>query len=192
MQNLVKKIEGHIDEFSKNADLQVNKGNKAAGTRARKAALELSKSLKDFRKMSVENNILINNTFHPHVWFADSGDVFTRNIVMTPYRPINLHGWGGEVDYNIFTGRTALDAARERDIDHHSIVYPVRFENPEQGDYRVTGSAVPVFRIGFQNFEMDRFGVVSPRLRELARTPQMSLPVDSSDDGAIEVVVNVG
>ncbi len=136
----------------------------------------------------VENNILINNTFHPHVWFADSGDVFTRNIVMTPYRPINLHGWGGEVDYNIFTGRTALDAARERDIDHHSIVYPVRFENPEQGDYRVTGSAVPVFRIGFQNFEMDRFGVVSPRLRELARTPQMSLPVDSSDDGAIEVV----
>jgi hypothetical protein len=54
MQNLVKKIEGHIADFSKNADLQVNKGNKAAGTRARKAALELSKSLKDFRKMSVE------------------------------------------------------------------------------------------------------------------------------------------
>ena len=28
--------------------------NKAAGTRARKAALELSKLLKDFRKVSVE------------------------------------------------------------------------------------------------------------------------------------------
>jgi peroxiredoxin len=54
MQNLVKKIEDQIAEFSKNADLQLNKGNKAAGTRARKAALELSKLLKDFRKISVE------------------------------------------------------------------------------------------------------------------------------------------
>ncbi len=54
MQNLVKKIEHQIGEFSKNADLQLNKGNKAAGTRARKAALELSKLLKDFRKVSVD------------------------------------------------------------------------------------------------------------------------------------------
>jgi hypothetical protein len=54
MQNLVKKIEEQIAEFSKNADLQLNKSNKAAGTRARKAALELSKLLKDFRKTSVE------------------------------------------------------------------------------------------------------------------------------------------
>ena len=33
---------------------QVEKNNKAAGTRARKAALELSKLLKEFRKVSVE------------------------------------------------------------------------------------------------------------------------------------------
>lgn len=54
MQNLVKQIEEQIAEFSKNAELQVSKSNKAAGTRARKAALELSKLLKDFRKASVE------------------------------------------------------------------------------------------------------------------------------------------
>ena len=54
MQNLVKKIEEQIAEFSKNADLQLNKGNKAAGTRARKSALELSKLLKEFRKVSVD------------------------------------------------------------------------------------------------------------------------------------------
>ena len=35
---------------------QVEKGNKAAGTRARKAALELSKLFKDFRKLSVEES----------------------------------------------------------------------------------------------------------------------------------------
>ncbi len=54
MHNLVKQIHEQIDSFKSNADAQLNKNNKAAGTRARKAALELSKSLKDFRKKSVE------------------------------------------------------------------------------------------------------------------------------------------
>ncbi len=54
MHNLVKQINEQIDSFKTNADAQLNKNNKAAGTRARKAALELSKSLKDFRKKSVE------------------------------------------------------------------------------------------------------------------------------------------
>jgi len=40
--------------FAENAQAQVEKGNKAAGTRARKAALEISKLMKDFRKASVE------------------------------------------------------------------------------------------------------------------------------------------
>lgn len=54
MNNLVKKIDEQIALFSDNAKLQLEKGNKAAGTRARKAALELSKLLKEFRKVSVE------------------------------------------------------------------------------------------------------------------------------------------
>jgi len=54
MKNLVSKINEQIEVFKENADLQLNKGNKAAGTRARKAALELSKLLKDFRKTSVD------------------------------------------------------------------------------------------------------------------------------------------
>ena len=54
MKELVNKIKEQIDVFMANADLQVEKNNKAAGTRARKAALELSKLLKDFRKVSVE------------------------------------------------------------------------------------------------------------------------------------------
>lgn len=54
MKNLVGQIQEQIDVFITNSDLQVNKNNKAAGIRARKAALELSKLLKDFRKLSVE------------------------------------------------------------------------------------------------------------------------------------------
>jgi hypothetical protein len=54
MQNLVEKINSQIELFQENAKLQVEKGNKAAGTRARKAALEISKLMKEFRKESVE------------------------------------------------------------------------------------------------------------------------------------------
>lgn len=54
MKNLMPKIEEQIASFTENAKLQVEKGNKAAGTRARKAALELTKLMKEFRKVSVE------------------------------------------------------------------------------------------------------------------------------------------
>ena len=53
MEKLVAKIKAEIDEFVVNADAQVEKGNKAAGARARKAALDLMKDLKEFRKISV-------------------------------------------------------------------------------------------------------------------------------------------
>ena len=54
MKELVEKIKAAYHEFVSNAELQVEKGNKAAGLRARKAALELIKDLKEFRKVSVE------------------------------------------------------------------------------------------------------------------------------------------
>ena len=54
MEKLVAKIKAEIDEFVVNADAQVEKGNKAAGARARKVALDLMKDLKEFRKVSVE------------------------------------------------------------------------------------------------------------------------------------------
>ena len=54
MKELVDQIKAEYEVFAQNATAQVEKGNKAAGTRARKAALELSKLLKEFRKVSVE------------------------------------------------------------------------------------------------------------------------------------------
>ncbi len=54
MKKLLEKIQEQIDAFNKDAEAQVVKGNKAAGTRARKAALEISKLMKEFRKESVE------------------------------------------------------------------------------------------------------------------------------------------
>lgn len=54
MKTLVEKINTAYEAFAKDADAQVEKNNKAAGARARKAALELMKDLKEFRKISVE------------------------------------------------------------------------------------------------------------------------------------------
>jgi len=54
MKELVEKIKAEYAEFEVNAVAQAEKGNKAAGARARKAALSLMKDLKDFRKASVE------------------------------------------------------------------------------------------------------------------------------------------
>ena len=54
MKELVEKINAGIAAFQENADAQLAKGNKAAGARARKAALELMKDLKEFRKASME------------------------------------------------------------------------------------------------------------------------------------------
>lgn len=53
MKELIEKIKVQMDLFQKDADAQLIKGNKAAGTRARKAALEISKMMKEFRKESV-------------------------------------------------------------------------------------------------------------------------------------------
>ena len=53
MEKLIKEIDAQIEAFKTNSTLQLEKGNRAAGTRARKAALELTKLLKEFRKVSV-------------------------------------------------------------------------------------------------------------------------------------------
>ena len=53
MKELVEKINAEIADFQVNAEAQLVKGNKAAGARARKAALALMKDLKEFRAVSV-------------------------------------------------------------------------------------------------------------------------------------------
>ena len=56
MEELVNKIKAEFEAFATDASLQIEKGNKAAGTRARKSSLDLEKLLKEFRKVSVEES----------------------------------------------------------------------------------------------------------------------------------------
>lgn len=54
MKELLEKIIANAQAFKADAEAQLEKGNKAAGARARKAALALMKDLKEFRKASIE------------------------------------------------------------------------------------------------------------------------------------------
>ncbi len=54
MKELLAQIAEKIAAFQKDSTAQAENGNKAAGTRARKASLELEKLMKAFRKASLE------------------------------------------------------------------------------------------------------------------------------------------
>jgi len=54
MNNLLENIKSEIEAFIKDASLQIENGNKAAGTRARKSSLAIEKAMKEFRKKSIE------------------------------------------------------------------------------------------------------------------------------------------
>ena len=134
----------------------------------------------------VDNNILVNSSFHPHVWFEDSQDVFTHNIVMAPYEPVNISKWGKTVDNNVFTDRNALETARtEYGTDASSVFIPLSFTNPLEGDYSVKTSSPEVLESRFTIFDMDAFGVVSSRLSSIASKPVFSIPIVGDADGKV-------
>ncbi|MGH7969782.1 MAG: PDZ domain-containing protein, partial [Limisphaerales bacterium] len=131
----------------------------------------------------VENNIVVDSGLHPHVWYAESGDIFRRNIVWTAYSPAGMHAppWGADMDYNLvqdFGAATNEPAARlqqQSGRDEHSIVADAQFIGPAYGDYRVKDGS-PALALGFVNFPMDQFGVQNPALKAIARVPQMPQP----------------
>ncbi len=53
MEELVKRISEQANAFIVDATAQAERGNKAAGLRARKVALSLINDLKEFRKQSM-------------------------------------------------------------------------------------------------------------------------------------------
>ncbi len=54
MEELIEQLKEKMDGFLKDATLQNEKGNKAAGQRARRSSLEMEPLLKVFRKQSLE------------------------------------------------------------------------------------------------------------------------------------------
>jgi hypothetical protein len=131
-----------------------------------------------------ENNVLVNNSLHPHVWFNDSHDIFRGNIVFTSYKPIQMRQWTQDIDFNLLhqpamsqtSPATALQKLSSQDA--HSLQGDALFVDEAAGDYRVKSNS-PALSLGFINFNMDDFGVQSPKLKAIARQPAM--PLRSSD-----------
>ncbi|WP_158973947.1 right-handed parallel beta-helix repeat-containing protein [Cellulophaga sp. L1A9] len=118
------------------------------------------------------NNITVNNTFHPHVWYENSEDEVYSNIFMFTYQGVNVpkqETAGKRVDSNLI-----FDAELTQIFgwDVHSIVANPQFIDPENGDFRVKEGS-PAFDIGFKNFPMDQFGVKKPSLKAIAKTPEI-------------------
>jgi hypothetical protein len=120
----------------------------------------------------VGNNITINNSIHLHAWFAKSEDIIRHNIVCNAFKPVYMNGWGKEIDYNLFATNYALSRARQNGTDQHSISGDPVFADPANGDFSVKENS-PALKIGFRNFDMNNFGVVSPMLRQLAMKPEI-------------------
>jgi len=131
----------------------------------------------------VENNIIVDSTYYPQVWFANSGDVFQHNIVWRDYDPARMYRppWGAEMDFNLVqnygvtTNAPAMRLQQQSGRDEHSIVADAQFIDPAHGDYRVKDGS-PALALGFVNFPMDQFGVQKPELKAIARVPQLPQP----------------
>ncbi|MCP4191327.1 MAG: PDZ domain-containing protein [Planctomycetaceae bacterium] len=125
----------------------------------------------------VENNVLVNNTFHPHVWYRSNDTSFRNNIVFAPYAPAGMKfdNYGSQIDENFFHQdeapvRPAEELQRLSQADLRSKVGDAMFVDPAGCDYRVKQQS-PARQLGFVNFEMDRFGVQCEHLRAIVRTP---------------------
>ena len=95
------------------------------------------------------------------------------------YAPIRVdQPWGKEVDYNLLhtPGETATKPAvklqSQSGRDEHSVTGDALFVDPASGDYRVKPGS-PALELGFQNFPMNEFGITSPRVKAIARTPRL-------------------
>ena len=126
----------------------------------------------------VINNVVVNNSLHPHVWYRNSGDVVKHNIFFEAYKPVAMNvcmgedeQWGKEIDHNFFVGNDAgMKRFARNNCDRHSLAGQPLFVDAAHGDYRVSPQSGAI-TAGFENFDMNEFGVTLPYLRQLAKTP---------------------
>jgi hypothetical protein len=127
---------------------------------------------------SVYNNIIINNTFHPHVWLKNSGDVFKNNIVSSAYAPILMENWGKEINYNFFLTKEGLLKTQKLKTDANSLAGDAQFVDEKIGNYHIKKSS-EALKTGFKDFDMN-FGVTANRLKKLAASPKIN-PLNNGD-----------
>jgi hypothetical protein len=140
---------------------------------------------------TVYNNIMINNSFHPHVWFKDSKIIFMHNIVSNAYAPIMVKFWGKFINHNAFCDSASLAKAQGNKTDQNSVVGNPMFLDPVDGNYQVAAGS-PALKCGFINFEMDNFGVVSPKLKAMSKKVELPAAVLFTEQKGNEITEFMG
>jgi hypothetical protein len=69
----------------------------------------------------------------------------------------------------------------------HSAYGDPMFKNPSELDFRVSENS-PALKIGFKNFSMDEFGVQKESLKKIAKTPEVPVIKDLSENKSSPVV----
>lgn len=133
----------------------------------------------------VFNNILINNTLHPHVWLKNSNDSFENNIVTISYAPILNENWGSVIDRNFFLVNSALIYSKQRSLDANSIAGNAEFIDPTKSDFQVK-SGSQALKVGFKNFPMD-FGVTDKLLKQMALRPNIPKIITEFDQSKSQI-----
>lgn len=123
------------------------------------------------------NNVMPVGTLHPHVWFQRSKDQVHTNIMTERYHTARMsepYTDGTMVDRNLFdsTDSSILEHSTKLGWDANSVLAMPMYVDAKNGDFRVKDDS-PAIRLGFKNFPMDQFGVKKPKLKAIARTPEI-------------------
>lgn len=116
---------------------------------------------------TVYNNIIINNGFHPHVWFKDSHDIFRNNIVMHHHQDIQVKYWGDKVDRNFYTSEKDLLIDQAKGVDQHSTPVKLEFTDISTGKFKLKSGSLD----GFKEINLQDVGVMSSRLKDITDSP---------------------
>ena len=121
------------------------------------------------------NNIVVDNGLSSHVWFSNSNDEVTRNVMARANGAYVLEGAdvSGCSDSNFYyeANEDNLKNLQEKfNWDFKSVVGENPFVDRDNGDFSIKPGS-KAFDIGFKNFPMDQFGVKKPSLKAIAKTP---------------------
>ena len=141
----------------------------------------------------VKNNIMIGGLDCQVPYPKPVGDVFIQNILLgKSYNGTSPILWGGIRNANFFHNPESTTVSPAKNMqgasedDGQSLYGNALFVNPMQGDFTIAANS-PALRIGFRNFEMDKFGVVSERLKKIAGTPRIVLPQTVEPNQILEI-----
>jgi hypothetical protein len=132
----------------------------------------------------VTNNVILGGGYTCNVPYPKpTFDVCERNILWGSriYNSSNPELWGGTRNFNFVHNPAAKGAVpavalqQQTGDDANSLYGNAEFVAPEQGNFQVEPDS-PALKLGFKNFPMTGFGVVSADLKADAPMPPIRLP----------------